>query len=379
MVAENRLLDLVGTVYDCALDPSGWPAALERIAIQVQGICASISIQDPLTHQARFTTAWGAPPDAISSYNEKYAALNPVMTSGWYCAIDEPISAARYAGEQAYFSSRFAKEFLRPLGWGDAIGSHLMKSNSRYGILAIFAPWDRGAYDRELEIIRQLSPHVRRATTIGDLLNSRALKHDMLSATLDLLNVGIVLVDKDARIVHANHSAQHHLDDQRALRRDGDHLAARDPKASHELRQAITSAAVGTTIDMPMTGTVVPVAGVDRDLAAWVLPLDFGLRGELAAPFAARAAVFVREIGDTAAFTPELFVKRYAISPAECRVLMMLVQGMTISEASDALGISEPTVKTHLAHLFSKTETYRQSDLMRLAMTALAPASRLPN
>ena len=72
MVAESRLLDLVATVYNCALDPRGWLAALERIAIQVQGICASISIQDPLTHQARFTTAWGAPPDAISSYNEKY-------------------------------------------------------------------------------------------------------------------------------------------------------------------------------------------------------------------------------------------------------------------------------------------------------------------
>ena len=53
---------------------------------------------------------------------------------------------------------------------------------------------------------------------------------------------------------------------------------------------------------------------------------------------------------------------------------MMLVQGMSVAETCDALGIGEPTVKTHLTHLFAKTGTDRQSDLMRLAMSALAPA-----
>ena len=53
--------------------------------------------------------------------------------------------------------------------------------------------------------------------------------------------------------------------------------------------------------------------------------------------------------------------------------MMLLVQGMTISEAAEALGISIPTAKTHLARLFDKTGTSRQTDLVRLAMSALAP------
>ena len=198
----------------------------------------------------------------------------------------------------------------------------------------------------------------------------------MLSATLDLLTVGIALVDGAGRLVHANEAAQAMLDSKSAVRKDGDVLTARDGKSAADLREAIEKAVGGSTIDLPSTGIAVPLtAADDRDLAAWVLPLDGGLRSKLAAPFAARAAIFLREIGgDAIPFPGELFVKRYALTPAECRVLMMLVQGMTPREAGDALGISEPTVKTHLQRLFSKTGTDRQSELMRLAMSALAPA-----
>ena len=67
-------------------------------------------------------------------------------------------------------------------------------------------------------------------------------------------------------------------------------------------------------------------------------------------------------------------MRRYAITPAEFRVMMLIVQGMTIAEAAETLGIS-PTAKTHLARLFDKTGTSRQADLVRLAMSALAPVA----
>ena len=68
-------------------------------------------------------------------------------------------------------------------------------------------------------------------------------------------------------------------------------------------------------------------------------------------------------------------MRRYAITPAESRVMMLIVQGMTIAETADVLGISLPTAKTHLARLFDKTGTSRQADLVRLAMSALAPTA----
>lgn len=176
--------------------------------------------------------------------------------------------------------------------------------------------------------------------------------------------------------MHANEAAARYLADGDVLRRAGDQLAAIDAESARDLAQAITSAASGTTINIPRSGTVVFLKGrAGRDLAAWVLPLDCGLRREFAAGSAACAAIFVRDLGNTAPFPAELFVRRYAITPAEARVMMLLVQGMSLADAAGTLGISMPTAKTHLAHLFEKTGTSRQADLVRLAMSALSPVS----
>jgi DNA-binding CsgD family transcriptional regulator len=212
---------------------------------------------------------------------------------------------------------------------------------------------------------------------IGDLLEARALEHDMLSATLEMLTVGVVLTDGTGRSVHANGAASRYLEEGAALYRDQGLIMARDPVAARELAQAIATAASGTTLDIPRAGLVVPLrASRGHDLAAWVLPLDKGMRGDLGADFAAQVAIFLREIGDTSPLPGELFVRRYAITPAECRILMLIVQGMTPQEAAEATGISVNTAKTHIARLFEKTGTQRQAELVRLAMTALAPAQR---
>jgi DNA-binding CsgD family transcriptional regulator len=44
-----------------------------------------------------------------------------------------------------------------------------------------------------------------------------------------------------------------------------------------------------------------------------------------------------------------------------------------VRETSDALGIGESTVKTHLHRVFSKTGTSRQADLVKLVASFSSP------
>jgi DNA-binding CsgD family transcriptional regulator len=212
--------------------------------------------------------------------------------------------------------------------------------------------------------------------TIANLLDSRTLHRDTMSSILDMLAVAAVLVDASANIMHANASALRYFEEGTALLRDGEKLSANSERCNHDLRLAITEAAAAGEVRVPKTGLSVVLKGTDdRDLAAWVLPLGSGLRLSLGAPYAAQAAVFVRELGSTSPFPAELFVRHYGVTPDECRLLMALVQGMTLKDAADTLGIAHATAKSHLARLFQKTGSERQADLVRLAMTALAPAT----
>ena len=347
---------------------------LERIAHAVDGDNAAISLADTKRNKVSVQAQWNVGSEFEKDMFASFA-INPLVTAVWYNDIDIPYTASDTLGADGLKSAKWHKNAVAPHGYGDAIATLLAKSSAQFGSLSLFRSEIKPCYGAaEVATLQRLAPHIRRAVLISDMLDARALERDMLAAALDRLAVGIVLTDAECRIVHTNEAADRMFDDGSIVRRAGDQLAARDANAGRELTQAIADAASGTTIDIPRSGIVVPLTGeAGRDLAAWILPLDSGLRRELAAGFAARVAVFIRELGDTSPFPAELFVRRYAITPAESRVMMLIVQGMTIAETAEALGISLPTAKTHLARLFDKTGTSRQADLVRLAMSALAP------
>lgn len=69
----------------------------------------------------------------------------------------------------------------------------------------------------------------------------------------------------------------------------------------------------------------------------------------------------------------ETMVRRlYALTPAEARLVVQLLQGQTLQEIAGELGVSVTTARTHLRSVFSKTGTRRQSELVRVLLTGPA-------
>ncbi|MGH6711693.1 MAG: LuxR C-terminal-related transcriptional regulator [Bradyrhizobium sp.] len=378
MAIDRELLSIIGDIYDCAIDPGLWPQTLERILDRTHCDCAGINMVDPLENRVSLIINHRAS-DEFSAAMINAAAFNPVMTAGWFVDVDEPFTTGSYLGETEYLASRFYKEIVSAHGYREAILLVLAKTGRRYGVIALPRTIAQGVpSETDLEDMRLLAPHIRRAVTIADLIDSQLLTRDMLSETLDLMTTGVILVDKACRLVHTNAAAARQLDAGRALRREGEFLSAQNANVSKQIRDAIIRAAEGGPATIGATGIALSVPASDgTDLGLWFLPLDGGLRRDLGAPYSAKVAIFLRDPADNSAFPGELFVHRYNITPAECRFMMMLTQGMSTKEAAYAVGIAESTAKTHLQHLFAKTGVQRQADLIRLALTALSPA-RLP-
>ena len=373
--ADTDLLDLVGDIYDSAIEPAKWPLALERVANLLDSESVAITLNG--IHKPGFTmrAQWNIDP-ALEAAMLEYYKVNPLVSSIYYYGVDEPFSLLSYVSEAELRSTTFYANTIGKYGILDAAVSLLAKSVSQFGSISIQRAEHKVPFgEKDLAIMRRLVPHIRRAAFIGELLEERALERDMLSATLETLRVGIVLTDGTGKIIHANGAASRLIEDGIALHRDVHLLTARHRESARELSQAIATAASGTSVDLSPTGVAVSLRGKERDLVAWILPLDGGLRRDLGAQFTARVAVFLREMGDSSPVPAELFVRRYGITPAECRVLLLIVQGQTAQEAAKALGISLATAKTHISRLLYKTECERQIDLVRLAMSALAPAS----
>jgi DNA-binding CsgD family transcriptional regulator len=228
--------------------------------------------------------------------------------------------------------------------------------------------------DRDIAVVRLLAPHIRRAIAVSNILGMQAMKVGTFEASLDLIGIGVVLVDAQAVIIHANRAAQSMLAGGSPIRSDRGELRTCLPETTAALRTAIAKAA-GNETAIGAAGIGIPAPQANGDPAlVHVLPLASGdLRARIAPR--ATAALFITAMGQGGAPPADAIAAVYDLSAAETRVLERLIAGRTPAEIADDLGSALPTVRSHLSNIFAKTATTRQADLIRLA-AALAPPLR---
>jgi DNA-binding CsgD family transcriptional regulator len=73
-----------------------------------------------------------------------------------------------------------------------------------------------------------------------------------------------------------------------------------------------------------------------------------------------------REDAAPACVLPEQFVSRFSISPRECEIVSMMVQGFSNRLIAEKLFISAMTVKNHVYHIYRKTSATNKVQLLNL-------------
>ena len=68
----------------------------------------------------------------------------------------------------------------------------------------------------------------------------------------------------------------------------------------------------------------------------------------------------------------DLLRRLFNLTEAEAEVALHMVRGADLKQVAEDLSVSLATVRTHLHHVFDKTQTHRQAELVRLLL-ALCP------
>jgi len=69
----------------------------------------------------------------------------------------------------------------------------------------------------------------------------------------------------------------------------------------------------------------------------------------------------------------KVVARLFGFTPTEAGLAMLLANGLTLDEASEQLGVSRNTTRTHLRAVFAKTGVTRQTGLVRLILQSVAP------
>jgi DNA-binding CsgD family transcriptional regulator len=69
---------------------------------------------------------------------------------------------------------------------------------------------------------------------------------------------------------------------------------------------------------------------------------------------------------------PALLAQLFSMTQAEAQIALGILRGDPPKQLAEQMSVSLATVRTHLQHVFDKTDTHRQADLVRI-LTNLLP------
>lgn len=374
MLSHRRLSELIEAIYDCALDPGRWEAALADVAEAFDCAVVSLTLND--LHRNRFliNKAAGWKPELLRLKSERHVTEINARLTEWLAlqpSVDEVFVTSAHMSPEYIQQSQYVEECLKPQGIVDVMHLFLMYTNRQFAEIGLGRHARQGNITgREIELGRLLLPHLRKAVTISGILDAQAIERARMAEALDALRCGVVLADEDSTILHANRCAEEMIRDARPIRSRHDILEARNPSASRELRQAIRHAARGDRRSHEKSNPIRLTEEGERPVYAHVLPMTAGEFRASLQPSAA-AAIFIGAADDRSGV--DRVAKFFSLTAAEARVLESLVAGHTLAATADHLGVAPSTAKTHLDHIFAKTGVSRQTELIRLAMQMTLP------
>jgi hypothetical protein len=110
MVNSEDLVTIIGGIYDCALDPTGWPEVLSQITRTIGGAYTNISLVDSQTNIGRLVVSspWDQEQLRILHYDFSVEEIRPVLDviNG---DIDTPLTTLTTISEAEFQTSDFAQ------------------------------------------------------------------------------------------------------------------------------------------------------------------------------------------------------------------------------------------------------------------------------
>lgn len=369
---ERDLFKLLNSLYDAAADPALWESFLQQLAHHTNAHSAAIVMHLAGTGSGSYTvsSAWQVNPEATRLYQEYYGALDiwavPArsLPSGVVATSESLCPQREYKATEIYngLFSRFDIEH--------GLFGLVENSPSRMAVVSLYRGVSGPEFDSaEVKVLELLSPHIQRAFKLHFQFSELKAQAAGFSAALDMLATGVVLLGAKGKILLMNRGANAMVAQNDGLLATAQGLRAERPRESAQLDRLIREA-VGTAEGKgPGAGGSLSISRSDRAALQVLVSPAQNLPMDVTRPL--RAIVFITDTEQKARPAHDILRAVFGLTPAECRLALLLGDGKSPRMIAELLALSPNTVKSQVSTIYAKTGTSSHAQLVRLL-------SRLP-
>ena len=369
MLPDSTVLStLLGSLYEAAADPTLWDPFLRQLAHHSQASSAALVMHDNPSGVHTVARNWEVDPEGTRLYQEHYGARDIWAKRAAGLSMQSWVGTSQQLCPFGEFSrSEYYNDFLQSLGIDHAAFALLQRTLHGDAVIGIYRSRRRGEFgESALDLLRFLLPHVQRAFSLHLQISDLKARTTGMTATLDVLPTGVLLVGARGEIVLMNRVASGILAEQDGLLATLGGLRAQRSSESDKLQRLILEA-VNTSVGKGVcpAGGLLISRRVKPALQLLVSParnLPLNLTNP---PY---AVVFVTDPSQNERPAQDILRAFFGLTRAEARVAMMLGDGNSPREIGERLGVRSNTIKSQLASVYGKTGTSRQAQLVRLLM-----------
>lgn len=370
----NELGPIIEQTYSAAIDPAAWPDLVGSLQKHFACTSAGLYNTDPRRREISIVNLRNIDPTYVQLYIDQYLYDNPwqrvpelqalgvIRTDA---SLDEHYNEPGYYRRTAYFN-----EFMKPQDFVHTLGVNLSAGAGVLSKLYLYrSSRCRPFSETDVERLRRLTPHLMKAVDVARRLADAQLETCGTLRVLDTLDLGVIFLDEQARVIEANDVALSLL-----RRRDG--VTIQDAELSVSCRDdaaplaravdAALNLRRGQALDAPSTVRV-RRASSRSPLRITAVPLPARVENPFCSRTAALAVVVVDPERDPSV-DPEDLRRRHGLTRAEARLAQVLARGVSLREAADQVGVRYETARSYLKSIFQKTGASRQSELVRIML-----------
>jgi DNA-binding CsgD family transcriptional regulator len=366
---EKQASGLIESIYDAAVSPDRWDGFLEQLLGVVGADVSSIFLQDTNTAHVLYVHEWaGYEQPFKDQYLEYYGKISPWLPLLARLKAGTTRTATSLLPRRKLEKTEFFADWLRPQGLADGIAGIVAQNDHRNMILSVLHS-GRAALDEKQTVwlFGFLMPHLQHGARVSRLVSHLDADKRALETSLNQLGFGVTVVREDAEVIFQNRTAEQSSRSAGALRVRRGRLRAANTSETGKLHNLIANAQSpqgARSADEVGLMTLSRTADA-RPLQVLVAPLGEQVKW----PWGRRRAtvIFTTDPDRPTDLQGPTLQRLYGLTPAEARMAVTFRNAHgDLARAAEEMGITRGSARQYLKHVFAKTNTHRQPELIEL-------------
>lgn len=356
---------IIEQFYDAAIRPGGWQAAIDLLNTAMPSVAFALYGHDYRSNANTGQIYSGFDPRAMQDFARYYSQVNVWARGFSEAPVGSLVTSESFLSRDEVKRSEYYNDWLRPQG-GQITGWGSVLYNDKRRFLAISSTLrerDADGLDDELRgLIQSVLPHVQRAFRLAGEVARQGQTE--VRSWIELLGGPAFALDRTGAVLASNRRAPEAAG---AVSYAGQKLLLKDAEAQRMLDRIVRDIATQGSSLAGNIGITTP-AGERWSGLVTPAPPTLTASGSLLLEYLPRRAVAILILHPVPDDAATRLRRRYALSPAEADVALMLGEGLTVGEIADRRQASTHTVRNQLRHVFDKTGVNRQAELLRLIL-----------